>query len=153
MIAISLHQPWASFIISGLKTYETRSWATKVRGRVAIHATRYRDKGAEELFAEFRCLMESLQDRRFDQLPFGAVIGTVSLCDCQRARDVMPSQLEESLGNFGLTRWVWKLVDPKPLRAPIPARGRQGFFQVDLSGAEHVGHNTTADSRSSAPAF
>lgn len=36
--ALSLWQPWASLIAIGAKRIETRSWATKHRGPLAIHA-------------------------------------------------------------------------------------------------------------------
>ncbi len=42
MRALSLHQPWASLIAEGVKTIETRSWATKYRGPLAIHAAKRR---------------------------------------------------------------------------------------------------------------
>ncbi len=38
MKAITLWQPWASLIAIGAKKIETRSWATKYRGPLAIHA-------------------------------------------------------------------------------------------------------------------
>ncbi len=38
MKALSLWQPWASLIALGVKTIETRSWATNYRGPLAIHA-------------------------------------------------------------------------------------------------------------------
>ncbi len=40
MKAISLHQPWASLVATGVKTIETRSWSTKYRGPLAIHAAK-----------------------------------------------------------------------------------------------------------------
>lgn len=36
---LSLWQPWASLVAVGEKRIETRSWATKHRGTIAIHAT------------------------------------------------------------------------------------------------------------------
>jgi hypothetical protein len=36
--AITLHQPWASLVAVGAKTIETRSWSTRFRGPLAIHA-------------------------------------------------------------------------------------------------------------------
>jgi activating signal cointegrator 1 len=36
--ALTLHQPWATFIAGGEKTIETRSWGTSYRGWLAIHA-------------------------------------------------------------------------------------------------------------------
>lgn len=38
MKALTLHQPWASLVALGVKTIETRSWATRYRGPLAIHA-------------------------------------------------------------------------------------------------------------------
>jgi hypothetical protein len=38
MKAITLWQPWASFVGLGVKTIETRSWSTRYRGPLAIHA-------------------------------------------------------------------------------------------------------------------
>lgn len=38
MKALTIWQPWASLIATGEKVYETRSWPTKYRGPIAIHA-------------------------------------------------------------------------------------------------------------------
>jgi hypothetical protein len=38
--ALSLHQPWASLVALGVKSIETRSWSTKYRGPLAIHAAK-----------------------------------------------------------------------------------------------------------------
>ena len=38
MKVLTLHQPYASLIASGLKTVETRGWSTKYRGSLAVHA-------------------------------------------------------------------------------------------------------------------
>ncbi len=40
MKAITIHQPWASLIVVGAKRFETRSWETKYRGPIAIHASK-----------------------------------------------------------------------------------------------------------------
>jgi hypothetical protein len=40
MKALTLYQPWASLIQLNIKTIETRSWATKYRGPLAIHAAK-----------------------------------------------------------------------------------------------------------------
>lgn len=44
MKAITLHQPWASLVAEGVKTIETRSWSTKYRGPLVIHAGLQRHK-------------------------------------------------------------------------------------------------------------
>lgn len=38
MKALTIRQPWASLIGLGVKTIETRSWTTRYRGTLAIHA-------------------------------------------------------------------------------------------------------------------
>ena len=38
MKAITLRQPWATLVAEGIKTIETRSFRTKHRGHIAIHA-------------------------------------------------------------------------------------------------------------------
>jgi hypothetical protein len=43
--ALSLHQPWADLCVQGHKIFETRSWATKHRGLLAIHSTRHMNAG------------------------------------------------------------------------------------------------------------
>lgn len=45
MKALTIRQPWASLIAAGVKTIETRSWSTRYRGPLAIHAGRRWDVG------------------------------------------------------------------------------------------------------------
>ena len=37
--ALTLYQPWAQLVSLGVKTIETRSWSTRYRGPLAIHAS------------------------------------------------------------------------------------------------------------------
>ncbi|HDU8694716.1 TPA: ASCH domain-containing protein, partial [Morganella morganii subsp. morganii] len=39
MKAISIRQPWAWLIVNGHKDIENRSWRTKYRGQVLVHAS------------------------------------------------------------------------------------------------------------------
>jgi hypothetical protein len=45
--ALSLKQPWAALLAHGRKTIEVRSWRTRQRGRVLIHAARLPDPRPE----------------------------------------------------------------------------------------------------------
>lgn len=42
--AISVKQPWAALLVAGVKTVEVRTWATRTRGPVLIHAARTVDR-------------------------------------------------------------------------------------------------------------
>ena len=84
MKALTIWQPWASLIAGGAKQYETRSWATKYRGPIAIHvAARYIRKWdlpaglARVVDAE----MAAGRCPKWGDMPFGAVIATAELVD------------------------------------------------------------------------
>lgn len=38
MKVLTLKQPWATLVAEGIKKYEFRSWRTKYRGKLLIHA-------------------------------------------------------------------------------------------------------------------
>ena len=38
MLCLSMHQPWASLLVYGIKRVEGRGWNTDFRGRLWIHA-------------------------------------------------------------------------------------------------------------------
>ena len=38
MMCLTLHQPWASLLVYGIKRVEGRGWTTDFRGRLWIHA-------------------------------------------------------------------------------------------------------------------
>jgi hypothetical protein len=75
--ALSIKQPWAALLVAGLKTIEVRSWPTRIRGRVFIHAARIPDERQEAwrwVAADLRPLTE----------PGGGIIGEAELIDCVR---------------------------------------------------------------------
>ena len=39
LMVLSMHQPWASLLVYGLKRIEGRGWSTDYTGRLWIHAT------------------------------------------------------------------------------------------------------------------
>lgn len=47
-------------------------------------------------------------------------------------RSVYRSFKVDHYGDYSRGRWVWFLEDIRPLNPPIPAKGRQGWFDVDL---------------------
>lgn len=97
MKTLSIKQPWASIICTprsdnakiGIKDIENRTWATKHRGRIYVHAS---------LKPSFSNLTHGLThdqmdafvlndsglylDARHDSYPKGAIIGEVDIIDC-----------------------------------------------------------------------
>lgn len=82
MLAITLHQPWASLVMSGQKCFETRSWATAYRGPLLIHASK-KWNGVMAAMSQREPFASALRRAGavFDDktMPFGAILGTVHL--------------------------------------------------------------------------
>ncbi len=54
MKVITIKQPWATLIAEGYKEYEFRTWKTKYRGDILIHAGKGIDKKAMDRFKHFK---------------------------------------------------------------------------------------------------
>lgn len=156
MKAITIRQPWASLIAAGVKTIETRSWSTRYRGPLAIHAggALYQREICEE-FAEHL-------GSKWPILPLGAVVATCTLADVVPIMDGLgtadgqlprvanvvaegrglrlmrpftyPSEdITDQLpfGDFTPGRYAWLLTDVQPIDPPVPVKGRQGMWDWD----------------------
>jgi predicted transcriptional regulator len=138
--AITLHQPWASFIIDGIKQYETRAWHVNYRGHLAIHAAKFIpqiDFNTKRESNLFHSLVEKI-----DSSPTGAILGIVKLLDIQKINFSTIDKLsanEKVIGNWGLGRYAWKLDSPIKLPQPIPATGHQGLWNWEVPAEwEHL---------------
>jgi activating signal cointegrator 1 len=125
MKALSLYQPWATAIMLGNKKIETRSWRTNFTGRIAIHAAKTFPAWAKE-FAE----SERALGRIPECLPFGAIVGFVTLMGMRRTEDVAHqiTAFERLYGDYHPGRWAWMLSDIKPLEEPIFIKGAMGLW-------------------------
>jgi hypothetical protein len=134
--ALSVLQPWATLILLGAKRLETRPWRTAHRGPLAIHAGRRLLPAGRALAARepWRTILREASYASCDELPRGAVLGSVELVDCLAVEDLPPDALSESdlaLGDFRPGRWVWQLCHPVRLDYPFPAVGRLGLFTLE----------------------
>nr|XP_012298440.1 activating signal cointegrator 1 isoform X3 [Aotus nancymaae] len=80
---LSIHQPWASLLVRGIKRVEGRSWYTPHRGRLWIAATAKKPSPQEvsELQATYHLLRG--KDVEFpNDYPSGCLLGCVDLIDC-----------------------------------------------------------------------
>ena len=76
MKVIKIKQPYASLIAAGLKEYEFRTWKTKYRGEILIHAGKGVDKKVMKQFEEYGL-----------KYPSGCIIARVNLTDCIKVDD------------------------------------------------------------------
>lgn len=134
MKGISVTQPWATLVSLGAKRYETRSWQTRYRGPLLIHASKGFPTAAKRLVVEephFRAALEKggFANARF--MPTGAVIAICDLTACMPAARVGHLSPEEySFGDFSPGRYAWLLTDVIRLQIPIPWTGALSLWDV-----------------------
>lgn len=144
MKALSLTQPWATLVACGAKQIETRSWATRYRGPLAVHAAKGYPKWAREFALEPACY-EAFRRRGASELwggqtghPLGAVVALCRLAECIPTSSVnfqalgVPEGLERAFGDYAPGRYAWILRDVKPLPEPIPAKGALGLWEWEF---------------------
>lgn len=128
MQALSVRAPWWWAILHG-KPVENRAWPTHVRGRIALHASKFWN--LDEIVADLQDI-DSMFFR--DGLPVsssvvelpwmrslgGCVVGTVEITACVTAHR----------SAFFVGRYGFVLANPSGLARPFPLRGSLGFFYV-----------------------
>lgn len=135
MRVLSLWQPWATLVVLGVKRYETRPRPTRIRERIAIHATKATPQGAvSEALKDWLCAKYGID--WFNALPHGAIVGTVVIEDCVPTEKAgfSVSALEHMLGDYRAGRSAWRLTGASQYVPPVPAVGKQGFWNFDLDG-------------------
>lgn len=137
MQAISLTQPWAQLVVLGSKRVETRSWPTRYRGEIAIHASKGFTKSAKDIVQRDWIYGFALDAKGFhsDNLPLGAIIGTVEITDClptEKADDLGldSHHAEWAFGDYGPGRYMWLLSNPVMWPEPIPCKGSLKIWTV-----------------------
>lgn len=118
MRALTLKQPWADAITYGPKRTENRTWTTKYRGPVLIHAGAAYDLMGRFIITD-RAALNSWPDTR------KAVIATAELVDIHAAaKECCPQWGEPNV-------YHWVLDHVTALAAPVPCNGRQGLWTPD----------------------
>ncbi len=120
-LALSIRQPYAWAIIHAGKDIENRDWATRVRGRILIHAgvSWYEGKRAALDDARQWAICAGLPPPTHEQIERGGIVGEAEIIDC-----VSESASPWFYGRFG---FVLRNARPLPFRA---LKGRLGFFEV-----------------------
>lgn len=128
MKALSIRQPWAFAILHSGKTVENRSWPTKYRGPLAIHAGVAVDTNINDEWIDY--ILRSAMQRgmpherlpRAADLPRGGIVGVVDVVDC----------ISESSSLWFFGPYGFVLANPRPVEF-VPMKGRLGLFDIDDS--------------------
>lgn len=137
--ALSMTQPHAQLVVEGYKLFETRSWGTGYRGRIAIHASKGFPRSSQALLEDGDPIADTL-NRAPGELQRGAIIGLVTIKDCLPVSVAFPryspDPIEQVFGDWSPGRYIWQLEDPLRLQRPIPVKGMLGLWAVpqDIAG-------------------
>lgn len=139
MRGLTLWQPWASGMAFTLKANETRSWPTKYRGPLAIHAAMRKVRPEEMPTDEWEALAGAMNSysvgsgiEALGKLPRGAIVCVVEVIDCvptESIRDRL-SPRERAWGNYQDGRWAWVTRFLHRFEKPIERMGEQGLWRV-----------------------
>lgn len=127
MKAITIHQPFAEMILRGVKRCENRTWSTRHRGVLVIHAA----AGGAGPF------------------PAGALVGLVTLSDCRHIGEGHQHELFAQSDHdliHATGPWCWCLDRPRRFAKPIFCSGRQGLWTVPDDLVEMIGAMIAAKS-------
>lgn len=138
---VSLWEPWATLMAIGAKRIETRSWSTRYRGWLAIHASK---GGLGKIH-----LARTLEEPEFSEalkgelLSPGCIVAVLRLVDCCPMEDLgclpgvfsdypeLDTRQERAFGDFHEGRWAWVTEGLFRLPHPLPYRAKQGLVELD----------------------
>ena len=119
--ALSLTQPMAWAIFNG-KDIENRTWSTRFRGRIYIHASKKLNK--EHWIWIHRNEKElGLWTPWPNEFIHGALIGEVDIIDC----------VENHSSRWWMGPYGFVLANPVAFEKPVPCKGMLGFFKPKLT--------------------
>lgn len=143
MKALTICQPWAWAIAHAGKRVENRTWPTRYRGPLAIHAGKSREYlDAEDPQAWPDAYNVAWPPER--EFVFGAVVAVADLVACVELAKVAaldPKQaawLAEHPFTEGPVCWILKNV--RALLEPVPCRGGQGLWDLPAEIVRLIAH-------------
>ena len=122
MKTLTIKEPWASLIIEEYKKYEFRSWKTKYRGKILIHAGCSVEKDMMKRFSDYNINVNP-----------GYIIGHATIVDCILVNEEFNKELRNIdpvvYGRSNHTEtYAWKLENVVKYEKPIPCKGKLGLW-------------------------
>lgn len=150
----SLWQPWASLVALGVKTIETRSWSTKYRGPLMIHASK-RPPEVGQWFGSW-CVSQHRNGRAIHSypppretpgwylMPLGAFVATCNLVDVlpiYEPGERIPVAWQRHVAYTGRDNnlWIWE----GPGDTEVACTGRPPWVHTDITNQGPFGDFTS----------
>ena len=123
---LTLRQPWATLVSEGIKRYEFRSWKTKYRGKVLIHAGAGIDKEDMKKYKNVNL-----------EFPSKKILAVVEIEDCleldEELNNKIISENNIAYGNKVRTGYAWKLNNIKKINYDKEVNGQLGLWNIDIN--------------------
>jgi len=124
MKVLTIRQPWATLIMQRHKRFEFRSWQTKYRGDLLIHAGKGVDKEAVKRLSKYIP----------KDLPTGKILGKVTLVDCVKITPEFKQKLLKENKDIYTDssfkeNYGWKMEDVQIFDEPIEAKGQLSLWE------------------------
>ena len=129
MKCLTLKQPWATLVAEGIKKYEFRSWKTKYRGKILIHAGAGIDKKE----------MKKFEKLNFD-FPSKKILAVVEIEDCLEIdtalNEKIISENNIAYGNKNRSGYAWKLTNIKKIDYDVEINGKLGLWNLEIEDSK-----------------
>lgn len=140
MKALTIKQPWATLIMQGDKRFEFRSWQTKYRGELLIHAGKRIDKEAIKRLSKYLP----------KELPLGEILGKVTLVDCVKMSPKFKKMLLKENKDIYTDssfkeNYGWQLENVEVFKEPLEAKGRLSLWEYEMQKAHNFFENSWID--------
>ncbi|XP_019857131.1 PREDICTED: activating signal cointegrator 1-like [Amphimedon queenslandica] len=128
-VCLSMHQPWASLLVCGIKRHEGRSWYTSHRGKLWIASTAKEPDPAviKDLESFYKDYYEDSGEITFpSSYPSGCLLGCVEVSDClnrDEYTDKYPNGESES-------QFVFICHSPQELLIKQPIKGKHKLWRL-----------------------
>lgn len=127
MKVLTIKQPWASLIMQKDKRFEFRSWQTKYRGDLLIHAGKCIDKEAMKRLAKYIP----------ENMPTGKILGQATLVGCVKmSPEFKGFLLKENKDIYADSsfkeNYGWQLDNVEVFDEPIEAKGKLSLWEYEI---------------------
>lgn len=127
MKVLTIKQPWATLIMQRYKRFEFRSWQTKYRGDLLIHAGKGIDKEA----------IKRLEKYLPKELLTGKILGKVTLVDCVKMSPEFKEELlKENRDIYTKSsfqeNYGWQIDNVQVFEEPIEAKGHLSLWEYNI---------------------
>mmetsp|Transcript_72006 Transcript_72006/g.114726 ORF Transcript_72006/g.114726 Transcript_72006/m.114726 type:complete len:221 (+) Transcript_72006:1495-2157(+) len=134
-VCLSMHQPWASLLVLGIKQVEGRSWNTQYRGRLWIASARREPTPFEiEEVEQQYCRVYGLPRDRIPfprEYPTTALLGCVDMVDCLGNEEYQEQFIKTGLSTENnASAYCFMCENPRRLILPGQISGEHKLWKM-----------------------